>query len=112
MTIDIRFLTTVMDASLFFLSALRLHQVETDKSEFVLYLTMVVGFGWLLLGDLDGWVSWIDWGNASVMTVPTRGLITRCAILIGLLYVSIRGESRNKCSSPKSELSKTIDKLS
>lgn len=112
MTIDVQFLTTIIDAALLFLSALRLHNVETEKSEFVLYLTMVFGFGWLLLGDLNGWISWVDWSNVHIMTYPSRGLVTRFAILAGLLYVNLRGESRHKCPPPKPELGKIIDKLS
>lgn len=112
MMIDARLLTTIIDAALLFLSALRLHNVETEQSEFVLYLTMVFGFGWLLLGDISGLAAWIDWSNVYVMTGPPRGLVTRFAILSGLLYVNIRGSSRHKCQPPKPELGKIIDKLS
>lgn len=112
MTIDVQLLTTIVDASIFLLAALRLHNVETEQSEFVLYLTMVFGFGWLLLSHLDSWASWIDWGGVYIMVVPSRGLVTRCALLVGLIYVNWRGESRHKCPSPKTELGKTIDKLS
>ena len=102
----------MLDVGLFVLSALRLHNVDTEKSEFVLYLTLVLGFGWLLLGDIDHMIAWIDWGTLQNAGSASRGIVTRCMIFAGLLYVNVRGESRHKCQQPKQSIGRTVDKLS
>lgn len=101
--ISVQTMGGILDIALFILSCWRLHSVETDQPVFVLYLTLVLAFGYLLIGDVDYWVKWIDFGEAYIMPSVARALVSRILILVGLTYVNIRGESRHKpCrSQPK-----------
>jgi len=84
------------DIVLFGLACLRLHNIETEHPDFVFHLTLVFAFGLLLVGDLDYWIDWMNLEEVNIVGNGARYLSARLLLLAGLLYINIKGESRNR----------------
>ena len=94
MTIDMRLFGAGLNLILFILCFVRLHRIDIRSPAFVLYLSLTMGWGWLLLGDLSFFFDWIDLGVVGLVGPGYRFIGFRVLVLMGLIYVSIAGPCR------------------
>jgi hypothetical protein len=91
---DLRVLGSILSALLFILCFIRLHKLAIRAPAFVLYLSLCMAWGWMLMGDIGYWVSWIDLGVLEKAGLGYRLLGFKVLVMIGLIYVNITGPCR------------------
>ena len=91
---EARLFGTALDLILFILSFARMHQVRICEPQFILYLTLAMGWGWMLLGDIAFWATSIDLGMVEQVGPGIRLGVFRIILILGLAYVIRFGERR------------------
>lgn len=86
----------ILDALITGLAFWRLHRTHIKHPPFVLYLAIMLAFGWLLCGDIGYHSSWLDFGDLERVGFAIRGNVARVFVLIGLIYVVMFGNCRKK----------------